>query len=463
VLPFLLANGLAVAGVAVVALVSLAVLTVQLIPDTWLMLVSGREVAQHGPPHHDTLFVLTQGREWVDQQWLAQLAYYGAFAGGGIRSVLLLNTCLFVAAAAAATAFALRRGASPRSVFLFATLLPLIAPWAMQVRAQTLAELLFVLVFGLLTLESPLTGRRVAAVLGLLVLWANVHGTVVMGAVLALLCGTFAIVRPRGAERRPGLALLLSPLCVFASPYTLELGSYYRRLLTNPQMSKFVAEWKPSTPGALTAVFYAVLLYGIWLLGRHGRHVRRFDKLALLLLAVSGLTALRSIIWFGFAALILLAPLVERSLGGTRMLTGPVAGRLGLAAGVLAVIVAVPALARPSDRLEQYWPAAASARVAELAAQHPNERVFADDHFADWLVWNEPELRGRIAYDVRYELLHDAELNVLSDYHDRRGDDWRRAASGYDLYVLHPNSAECPRLCEWFYGDENVIVAAARR
>jgi hypothetical protein len=359
--------------------------------------------------------------------------------------------------------FARRRGASPRAVFLFATLLPLIAPWAMQVRAQTMSEFFFASVFGLLALESPLTGRRVAGVLALLVVWANVHGTVLMGAALAVLCGLLATVKPRGTERRPAVLLLaLSPLCVFASPYALELGGYYRHLLSNPLMSKFVAEWRPSAPGALTAVFYAVLLGGVWLLGRHGTRIRAYDKLALLLLAVSGLLALRSIIWFALAAMIVLAPLVDRMLGETRTLTGPVAGRFGLAAGVLTVVVAVAMFARPSDTLEQYWPAAASARVAAVASQSPPTRIFADDHFGDWLLWNEPQLRGRIAYDVRYELFRTGEFTKLSDYRDRRGDRWRRASAGYGVFVLHPGSAGCPRACDRLYADDNVIVAVAR-
>jgi hypothetical protein len=39
--------------------------------------VSGREVAQHGLPHHDSLTLWTLGARWIDQQWLGQLFYYG--------------------------------------------------------------------------------------------------------------------------------------------------------------------------------------------------------------------------------------------------------------------------------------------------------------------------------------------------------------------------------------------------
>src|SRR5439155_25681604 len=43
-------------------------------PDTWLALVDGRLIAQHGLPHTDHLTVWTAGVRWVDQQWLASWA-----------------------------------------------------------------------------------------------------------------------------------------------------------------------------------------------------------------------------------------------------------------------------------------------------------------------------------------------------------------------------------------------------
>jgi len=59
-----------------------------LVPDTWVGLVSGREIAHHGLPTVEHLTVLGQGNRWVDQQWLAQLGLYAAerARGGGLRN-----------------------------------------------------------------------------------------------------------------------------------------------------------------------------------------------------------------------------------------------------------------------------------------------------------------------------------------------------------------------------------------
>ena len=451
-------------AVAVVALLAILLARAELIGDTWMMLVGGREVAQHGLPHRDTLFLWTHGRPWVDQQWLAQLTYYGLHVSGGVRLVLIVNTFFVVGAAATVFVFARLRGASPRAIFLIAVLLPLMAPWALQVRAQAPAQLLFAATFGLLTLRGPLTWARVGVVLALLLLWANVHGTVVMGAGLTMLCGLFAAKAAGGSRRRPALALVfLSPLCVLASPYGAELGGYYRDLLMNPLLPKFVAEWKTSTPGVLTAVFYAALLGGLFLLVKYGRRVPLYDKVALTLLAVNAIMALRSIIWFGLAAVIVLTPLVDDVLGATRSLTGRTVARAGLAAGAVALVVGVVVFSSSNTSLQQDWPRAAADRVALLSSHPGRERVFADATVADWLLWVKPELRNRIAYDARFELFRSGEFTKLSDYGKKKGDHWPDAASGYNVFLYDTGAGHCPGKCVTAYRDRYVTVATRAR
>src|SRR6185437_12534456 len=45
--------------------------------DSWLTFAAGREVVRQAVPHTDSLAVITHERHWVDQQWLAQVFYYG--------------------------------------------------------------------------------------------------------------------------------------------------------------------------------------------------------------------------------------------------------------------------------------------------------------------------------------------------------------------------------------------------
>src|SRR5690348_12278590 len=59
------------AGLALYAAIFLATIRHSFLQDTWLGLVTGREVWQSGIPHHEPLTSLAHGRDWVDQQWLS--------------------------------------------------------------------------------------------------------------------------------------------------------------------------------------------------------------------------------------------------------------------------------------------------------------------------------------------------------------------------------------------------------
>ena len=57
----------------------LALLPSEMSPEGWYAFLGGDVIVHHGLPSHDTLTVWGHGRRWVDQQWLAQLAYYGLY------------------------------------------------------------------------------------------------------------------------------------------------------------------------------------------------------------------------------------------------------------------------------------------------------------------------------------------------------------------------------------------------
>ena len=137
--------------------------------------------------------------------------------------------------------------------------------------------------------------------------------------------------------------------------------------------------------------------------------------------------------------------------------------RAGVAAGALGLVVAAIVFSASSTSLQQYWPRDAADRVAFLTSQPRNERVLADGTYADWLLWVRPELRNRIAYDARFELLHRGEFTKLSDYGEKKGDHWRKAATGYNVFVYDTGSGHCPGSCAVVYRDRYVTVATRSR
>jgi hypothetical protein len=86
---------------------------------------------------------------------------------------------------------------------------------------------------------------------------------------------------------------------------------------------------------------------------------------------------------------------------------------------------------------EHGYPSRAAAAAA--AAAGTGGRVLADEQFADWLLFEHPELAGRVAYDIRYELLRRSDLRAVVDFRKERGRLWPQLALGYGVLVLDPS------------------------
>jgi hypothetical protein len=70
----------------------------------------------------------------------------------------------------------------------------------------------------------------------------------------------------------------------------------------------------------------------------------------------------------------------------------------------------------------------------------PGLRIFATESYADWLLFDDPQLAGRVAYDARLEILTRSELSRIVAFRTEHGIDWDRVTRGYGLLVLDPVS-----------------------
>jgi hypothetical protein len=423
--------------VAAVSVLLLALLLPLLVgQDTWLSLVDGRLIAHEWLPRSDTLTAWTVGRPWIDQQWGAHVVLYELAAHGGVAAAAgLVVACVALALLACATS-ARALGASPRSTAV-ALLLPVAAvPWLAQIRAQSLALLPFAVVYGLLALDARRPGRRVLFVLPVLAVWANLHGSVVLGAGLVCLYGSMLLCR--GPHRLRGATLAVAaPLCVFASPYGFALGHYYHLMLVHPAFASFIPEWRPAMFGGVSGVFFLTAFATAALWGGHRRHLTGFEQLALGVLLIAALQATRSAIWFELALAISVPRLLDSAWPTTIELTPAVRRlNLALAAGAVtlaAVVLAVRLAALPTEVARAY-PADEAATVS--AAAGPGGLVLADARHADWLLWLRPELAGRIAYDVRFELFDRAEIERIAGIEDGVASAWRACGAGANVVTF---------------------------
>ncbi len=428
---------LAVAAPVALLAIGLAVFSPALMTqDFWLALVSGREIAEHGLPHVDHLTVMASGHRWVDQQWLAQILLYEvARLGVGAAAGL----CLLAVAAALAIVgiIAYRREASPIAILVFLVFCIAAAPWGMQFRPQALALPLFSLTLFLLTRDPFARRNSTLWVLPVLCLWANLHGSAVLGALLVMVYSVQALVRGAGraAKTRALACLVLSAPALLVSPYAPSLPGYYRLMLVDPPFGREIREWHRTTPSGLTAIFFLLLAVALVLVATRRRRLGFLDLLVLGLTLATALEAIRGIVWFGLACAAFLPALATRR-PGTSRLEGRGAELLTWTAAAATLGAVVWLAARPATAYSTRFPRAV-ADVVESRTTANHLLVYADDSSADWLLWRLPSLRGRIAYDVRFELLTKAQIARLVTW-DRLDPGWRMTSAGYSLVVADP-------------------------
>lgn len=417
--------------VAPLTLVGLVVCAANIVQtDTWVALVSGREVALHGLPSVEHLTVLAHGRPWVDQQWLAQLALYEVDRLGGVGLVVAVCAAAALAAFALAAASAQARGASPIALALWVPLAFLVGPWGVQARTQSLALPLFALTVWLVLRDPDLRRRSSLWLLAVLCVWANVHGSVTLAAAVVCAHGLQSLFRT-GFRRLPLAVFLLAPAAVLASPYAPALPGYYRTMLLHPPYGRQIVEWQRTTP-ANAPLFFAIAVLALVVVAVAWRRLRWAEWTTLGLTFAAALSAFRLTPWFGLALLAVVPPLTSRRP------TPPEFGRLGPAlVATLLLAITGAGLVRTATRNYD----GPRNLLATLQAEPASLRVYADLPLADWALWNEPGLRGRVAYDGRPELMTPAQFTDVIRF-ARLAPGWAKAVRGYSLIITNHAVAE---------------------
>jgi hypothetical protein len=444
-----------------------------LVADSWLTLVAGREVVENGLPTNDELTVLGLGREWTDQQWGAQLIAYGAYQLGGYSLLAVLAAVFSVGAFAVAAAGARALGAGQRAIVLLFFPVLLAAPWTFTIRAQVFALPLYTCLVWLLASEARRPTRRAYLAFPLLLIWANLHGSAALAVSLTMLLGGIELLRSRGRSGVRSIALVVvPPLLLLATPYgPVETARYYHLLLVDPPFGReLVTEWQRSEPSSETIGFYVLTALAVLVVYLGRRRLTTFDFVTLGYTFAGAVLAIRGIPWFSLACLVLLPVAIGRSLEGrVPRVRRRLDGVLSFAAVAFLALVVVVALARDDSWYRSKWPTAAVA-VVEDAARSPDSRVFATSRDADWLLFQIPELRGRIAYDVRFEIYDRETFERTVRFRGEQGSDWKSLADGYEVLVFETSQKPSPHWPDFLrepgaralYRDERVTVIARR-
>jgi hypothetical protein len=258
-----------------------------------------------------------------------------------------------------------------------------------------------------------------------------VGAALVSGYALVGLAGTLWR-KPRTVHVR-SLVLLVAPwLCMLASPYATSLPHYYRTIFSS-SFASYVTEWAPTTLTLVHAPIYLLALGGLWLLGRTRGRASLFEQLAFVGLSLLAFDAVRNAVWLALFSLAVLPRLMDTlrapAVEPKRM------NRMLAIAMIVGVVVATVAVAfEPGSWFtKEQYPVAAENAAARAAGA--NGRIFANESFADWLVFEHPQLAGRIAYDSRFELLTSRQLRSVTEFRNRVNG-WRSTIDGYSVLVL---------------------------
>jgi hypothetical protein len=180
---------LSVVGLAVLALFGVRTISHA---SFWLRLAAGRAMAEQGIARSDAMTFTAAGHPWINTSWLYDRVLYGLWNVGGASLVILLHVAVAVAAFALLIRSA-RRLAGPSG-----TALALLGcAWLFSVRfvvSPVLVALLFTAIF-VRVLSGAGKSWAPALLLPVQLVWANVHGSFILGPILFFL---FALERWHG-------------------------------------------------------------------------------------------------------------------------------------------------------------------------------------------------------------------------------------------------------------------------
>ena len=364
-------------------------------------------------PAADTFTFTVAGSPWVDQQWLAQVLLALGFRAGGWELLAVLRAVLVAGAFGLVAAAAIARGASWRSASILSLVAFAIASPALALRPQLFGIVIFAALLWLIADRERHPGRLWVAPV-LIVLWANVHGSVVLAPILLGYAWLDDVVRRR-PSRASLLVFLAGTAATFVTPFGLGVWTYAVGIGVDPQIAGQVSEWQRTTPFTVPGLMFYVSAAGALLVAAWGRaRLSVVDWLWLATLLVIGAWAVRGLAWWPLGAvLVLAAALPVRQATHVRRrpnrLNTTVAGVIGAA-----IIVALPWL-RPPDALTgragllSYAPSGLAAALRETAPS--GARVFVPQVWASWFEWAVPD--ARYFLDSRFELYP---ADVWEDY-----------------------------------------------
>ncbi|MBR1218413.1 hypothetical protein JQ557_10465 [Bradyrhizobium sp. U87765 SZCCT0131] len=397
----------------------------------WQIKVGEWILANRAVPYVDIYSLTRTGEPWMSSSWLSQVLFALAYAAAGWTGVILLCALALGGAVALLTRF-LEQRLSPISASFVAIMAFTLSSFHFFARPHVLAMPVMVAWACGLIAAADRSTRPSFGLLGVLVLWANLHGSFVFGVVLLGGVALDVLWRAEPEQRRSlfvqwALFGLAGVAACCLTPYGWNVLLAAHRILDLGELLQVISEWRPVDfsvfvmfEGALLALIGSALYFGVRL-----PPTRIVLMLGLLHMALAHMRNVE--VFVLLLPVIALTPVADQ-FGLARRHVQAAAGRFGLlpaiavAAGALALFASVRGIRMPEE--DNYASAVAALR------EHHATRVFNDYGFGGYMIWvgMKPLIDGRAElYGERFALDHWNAL-LLKD-----PDAFFRAVETYDL------------------------------
>ncbi|MBR0928546.1 hypothetical protein JQ561_18185 [Bradyrhizobium diazoefficiens] len=357
-------------------------------PDSYSHIEVGRWIIAHGAlPASDPFSFSMRGAPWITFEWLSEVIYAGIYALAGWPGVVAIAAAAIALAFGLFTSFLLRELSPTLTLLMVMAAVVLLAPH-MLARPHVFVLPVMVTWAAALVRGMDRAGPPPYWALPLLVLWTNLHGSVVLAlgligpAVLEALLREARSEWPRVLLRwLPFTALAVAASCL--TPHGPEPLLMPLTTLGLGSALAWIAEWRPQDFSHIGG-FELLLLGSIFALSR-GITLPVVRALVVIGLLHFALAQIRNADLLAMLAPLYLAAPLGRKFGGPAEDDAAVASR-GLSLAGLGVLIAMSgvALARDVRPAPSVAPQAAIAK-ADLAKAGP---VLNDYSFGGYLIFS---------------------------------------------------------------------------
>lgn len=219
-------------------------------PDLWGHLRFGADILRTHALASVDPYSFTSDRPWVNHEWLSEVLFALAYRIGGSAALIVLK--LLLTGMACVLLVGIARGDGVRTsalVFMGGLAVAAMLPRASQIRPQLLSVVCFAILMALLRAADRGQARRLVWVPPLMVVWANAHGSWLVGCATLGCWAVGYIWMRRGDGRRawvaPAACVVAAVAATLVTPYGNGLWTFLYE--TVGPTRAFIPEWGPIT------------------------------------------------------------------------------------------------------------------------------------------------------------------------------------------------------------------------